>query len=605
MPLDQHILMRTRLVDLFDSSGLTAANRVNPELEQLARQGGRSMGSRQHRDVGRYHSRGGRPDGGADGAAGARPAARGQEPAAGDLLHLQPGRLRQRRHRGAPRGRAAHHERRGGGDPRDRRGALPHPARRGPCGARLLGLAERARARRRRPPRRPAARRSRRSSRTSSSASCSRSCSPPRRSRSASTCRRARSCSSSWRSSTARPACRSRRGSTPSSPAAPAAAASTSRATRSSSGSNGMDPQAVASLASRRTYPLNSSFTPTYNMAVNLIEQFGRERTREILESSFAQFQADRAVVDLARQVRSQEETLAGYAKSMDCHLGDFAEYSRIRRELTDLERKGAAQGAQASRADRDKRQRQLADLRKRMRQHPCHACPDRELHSRWAERWWRMKRETDQLVAQIKGRTGAVARTFDRVTEVLVELGYLSSRPSGELTLEPARPHAAAHLRRARPAGRRVAAARLLERPGRTRPRRHGHHAGVRAAPRGGRLGRVHAAAKARSERHSRRRPSLWATLDDLEREHHLHRQRAARHRPRAADVPLGVRVAARPGARGRGPGGRATSCAGPSRRSTCSTSSRIVADGPVGRTARRAIDGVLRGVVAYSSVL
>jgi SAM-dependent methyltransferase len=34
-------------------------------------------------------------------------------------------------------------------------------------------------------------------------------------------------------------------------------------------------------------------------MAVNLITQFGRVRTREILESSFAQFQADRAVVDL------------------------------------------------------------------------------------------------------------------------------------------------------------------------------------------------------------------------------------------------------------------------------------------------------------------
>src|SRR5690606_36776669 len=30
----------------------------------LAKQGGRSSGARQHRDIGRYHSRGGRPDGG-------------------------------------------------------------------------------------------------------------------------------------------------------------------------------------------------------------------------------------------------------------------------------------------------------------------------------------------------------------------------------------------------------------------------------------------------------------------------------------------------------------------------------------------------------------
>src|SRR5690606_33538134 len=121
-------------------------------------------------------------------------------------------------------------------------------------------------------------------------------------------------------------------------------------------------------------YPLNSSFRPTYNMAVNLIDQFGRDRTRRILESSFAQFQADRAVVSVARKVPSQEESLEGYANSMRCHLGVFAEYSSIRRELTDLERKGQAIHGQAQ-SERDRRQRRLADLRKQLRQHPCHGC--------------------------------------------------------------------------------------------------------------------------------------------------------------------------------------------------------------------------------------
>ncbi len=366
---------------------------------------------------------------------------------------------------------------------------------------------------------------------------------------------------------------------------------------------NGMDPQAVASLASRRTYPLNSSFTPTYNMAVNLIEQFGRERTREILESSFAQFQADRAVVDLARRVRSQEETLAGYAKSMDCHLGDFAEYSRIRRELTDLERKGAAQGAQASRADRDKRQRQLADLRKRMRQHPCHACPDRELHSRWAERWWRMKRETDQLVAQIKGRTGAVARTFDRVTEVLVELGYLSQSSSGELALEPP----GRMLRRIYGERDLLVAESLrrgfwndLDAPGLAamattlvfEPRREEGVSDEYTLPKGP----IRSAFSKTS--------GLWATLDDLEREHHL-----------TGSEPLATGLA-RPMFRWVSGSPLdlvledADLAAGDFVRWSKQTIDlldqlSIVADGPVGRTARRAIDGVLRGVVAYSSVL
>ncbi len=185
----------------------------------------------------------------------------------------------------------------------------------------------------------------------------------------------------------------------------------------------GVDPAALASLASRRTYPLNSSFRPTYNMAANLIDQFGRKVTRDILESSFAQFQADRAVVDLAHRVRSQEESLAGYAASMACDRGDFREYSGIRRELSDLERKKLP--VDAKRADRDRRQTQLERLRTAMKRHPCHGCPDREQHARWSERYWQLRRATDQLVQQIESRTGAVARVFDRVSDVLLELGY------------------------------------------------------------------------------------------------------------------------------------------------------------------------------------
>jgi ATP-dependent RNA helicase HelY len=100
----------------------------------------------------------------------------------------------------------------------------------------------------------------------------------------------------------------------------------------------GFDPKSVAGLASTRTYPLRSSFRPSYNMAVNLVRQYGRERTRELLESSFAQFQADRAVVGLARQVRKAEEALEGYAEAMACDRGDFAEYAELRRALSDRE---------------------------------------------------------------------------------------------------------------------------------------------------------------------------------------------------------------------------------------------------------------------------
>jgi ATP-dependent RNA helicase HelY len=336
----------------------------------------------------------------------------------------------------------------------------------------------------------------------------------------------------------------------------------------------GMDPGAVAGLASTRTYPLNSSFRPSYNMAVNLTGWAGRARASALLESSFAQFQADRGVVGLARQVRQNRQTMADLAAAMTCDKGDFAEYAQLRRALSyregDLSRARASsrraeaarslallrpgdiirvpggrraglavvlqpglhqarggsggrgpagrdggghrapadrdadggngrpagpgplvltEGRQVKRlaiadfpvppevidkiripnwfsarspehrkdlaatmrnrlagragsggagkgrvrvagnghADHDDGPEEIAELRRRLRRHPCHDCPDREDHARYAERYLRLARETETLEHRVAGRSHVIARTFDRVCRVLERLGYLA----------------------------------------------------------------------------------------------------------------------------------------------------------------------------------
>ncbi len=114
----------------------------------------------------------------------------------------------------------------------------------------------------------------------------------------------------------------------------------------------GFDPGHLAGLASTRTYPLRSSFRPTYNMATNLVGQVGRADARTLLEQSFAQFQADRAVVGLARQVARSEEALAGYREAAACHLGDVGAYEVIRRALSEREAALAREGSAARRAE-------------------------------------------------------------------------------------------------------------------------------------------------------------------------------------------------------------------------------------------------------------
>jgi ATP-dependent RNA helicase HelY len=599
VPLDQHILMRTKLIDLFDSSGLAATHRVNPELVQMARYGGRTLSARQMKDVGRYHSRGGRPEN----QRMPRPdvvrllesknllpaiffifSRAGCDQAVSQVLRagIRLTTLQERDEiraiveercrtlldedlavlgywdwlSGLERGVAAHHA-----------GLLPafkevveelfqRKLVKAVFATETLALGINMPAR-------------------------------------TVVLEKLEKFNGEARV-----------------PITPGEYTQlTGRAGRRGidveghsviQWVDGLDPQSVASLASRRTYPLNSSFKPTYNMAVNLISQFGRDRTREILESSFAQFQADRAVVDLARKVRSQEESLAGYAKSMSCHLGDFAEYSTIRRELTDLERKGVS--GTASRAERDKRQRRLTELRRRMKQHPCHACPERESHARWAERWFRLKRETDQLSAQIRTRTGAVAKVFDRVTDVLIELGYLVPGESGELTLSPdgrmlRRIYGerdllvAESLRRGYWSELDAASLAAMATTLVYEPRREEGQLGDRYLPRG------------RFREAFENTGTLWADLDDRERLHRL---------PGSQPLATGLALAMFRWANGTALDSvlqEADMAAGDFVRWTKQTIDlldqlSVVAEGDIGRTARVALDAIRRGIVAYSSV-
>ena len=189
-----------------------------------------------------------------------------------------------------------------------------------------------------------------------------------------------------------------------------------------------VDSASAAGLASTRTYPLRSSFSPTYNMAINLIARFGRETARRSLESSFAQFQADRAVVGLTRQIRKNEALIQELMKDAQCHLGDFSEYARLRRSIKEVE---VLLSRRDQRKSFDNRQRshmegELAELRRSLKAHSCHGCAEREDHARLAERAGRLTRENDGLTTRVENRTHVIAKTFDQICQVLDHLQYI-----------------------------------------------------------------------------------------------------------------------------------------------------------------------------------
>ena len=289
----------------------------------------------------------------------------------------------------------------------------------------------------------------------------------------------------------------------------------------------------ITALAATRTYPLLSSFRPSYNMAVNLVANYTRAEAERLLASSFAQFLSDRTVHGAEQAIARNSRYLDGYLRSAACDRGDVLEYWELRRQiraresaLADADRRsrdeeavalvrgltpgtvvhlpgwasggrrrglaavlGSAGGrgglsgvlvltedrrvrrvsvrdlgdapvlvgrialprpfspksprfkARVAEAlaeldveppPRPRRRRaraagdaELAELRARLRAHPVHTCSELQEHERWMQRWDQLQRETERLGDRVRRRTGSLVRTFDRVLAVLERLGY------------------------------------------------------------------------------------------------------------------------------------------------------------------------------------
>ena len=306
------------------------------------------------------------------------------------------------------------------------------------------------------------------------------------------------------------------------------------------------DPAEIAGLASTRTFPLRSSFAPSYNMTINLVSQMGPEQAHALLERSFAQYQADRSVVGMVRGAERGERMLdeiaaeMGWNRRTDTVEPPILDYARLRAGIAERERAqsrasrlqrrqaaadaltalrrgdiitithgrrgglavvlepardaqdprplvltedrwagristadysgaGAPVGsmplpkrvehrqprvrrdlasALRSAADglvvRPHRRRggaedppdvdpELTAMREQMRRHPGHRMADRETAVRIAERYLRVERDNAQIRGKVSAATNSLARTFDRIVELLTERGFITAQAGSD----------------------------------------------------------------------------------------------------------------------------------------------------------------------------
>jgi ATP-dependent RNA helicase HelY len=76
----------------------------------------------------------------------------------------------------------------------------------------------------------------------------------------------------------------------------------------------------------------------------------------------------------------------------------------------------------------------ELAGLRDQMRVHPAHHLADREDRVRAAERFLRIERDNADIQKKVNAATNSLARTFDRIVLLLTGRGFIEKTKDGDL---------------------------------------------------------------------------------------------------------------------------------------------------------------------------
>ncbi len=84
----------------------------------------------------------------------------------------------------------------------------------------------------------------------------------------------------------------------------------------------------IATIAAQGSHPLESSFVPTYNMAVNLVANYPQQKAEELLNASFAQHRIESRRRTLAARRAEKEVEIAEFLAAAECERGDVVAYA-------------------------------------------------------------------------------------------------------------------------------------------------------------------------------------------------------------------------------------------------------------------------------------
>ena len=196
-------------------------------------------------------------------------------------------------------------------------------------------------------------------------------------------------------------------------------------------------PDEVADLVKSSSNPLESQFSPSYSMVLNLLQNLELEQAKELILKSFGYFSSNDRLKPIILQQLNCEQTL-NKLKNEKCPHGltneDFIEFNRLKekfivyRKLTRTLEKQAKQKGQKNAPEVLEYASQTREIREKLQKYQCDICRGYKKHMKNLEIIARYEKRYKETCKNIEKQKDIYWNKFIAHKEILEKAGYIQN---------------------------------------------------------------------------------------------------------------------------------------------------------------------------------
>ncbi len=202
-------------------------------------------------------------------------------------------------------------------------------------------------------------------------------------------------------------------------------------------GTQFQSPEEVAELVKSSSNPLESQFSPSYSMVLNLLQNLELEQAKELILKSFGYYSSNDRLKPIIQQQITCEQTLAKLRNEKCPHglsNGDFIEFNKIKekyivyRKLTRTLQKQAKQKGNKNAPEVIEYENQTKELRDKLQKYNCETCRSYKKHIKNLEIISRYEKRYKEVCKNIEKQKDIYWNRFLAHKEILERAGYIEN---------------------------------------------------------------------------------------------------------------------------------------------------------------------------------